>query len=176
MRDVKPLPAADCMELLEPDQTAIADEKSRLYAPLYVDESKGMDWRELNMAISKAMQNYCGGIKCRELLKEGLNLLECYRRDYVPLLKADNPHELMRIHEVLDILEVSEMILNACLFRESSSRTLCFERVLPGNGSSKRPLLYHHPSGKRPTRKRQSSVKVFWQMWRQNMKSIIRIT
>lgn len=120
--------AADYMELLEPDQTAIADEKSRLYAPLYVDESKGMDWRELNMAISKAMQNYCGGIKCRELLKEGLNLLECYRRDYVPLLKADNPHELMRIHEVLDILEVSEMILNACLFRESSSRTLCFER------------------------------------------------
>ena len=32
----------------------------------------GMNWKELNMAISKAMQNYCGGAKCEALLKEGL--------------------------------------------------------------------------------------------------------
>ena len=35
----------------------------------------------------------------------------------------------MRTHEVLDILEVAGMILNACLMRRSSSRPLCFERT-----------------------------------------------
>ena len=34
----------------------------------------------------------------------------------------------MRAHEVFDILEVSQMILHACLLRESSSVPLCFER------------------------------------------------
>lgn len=43
-------------------------------------------------------------------------------------MKAENPHELMRAHEVFDILEVAKMILQACIFRESSSRPLCFER------------------------------------------------
>ena len=80
------------------------------------------------MAMSKAMQTYCGGIKCKDLLLEGLDLMESYEREFVPKLSAQNPHELMRIHEVLDILEVSKMILNACLLRESSSAQLCFER------------------------------------------------
>lgn len=87
-----------------------------------------MDWRELNMAISKCMQNYCGAVKCEELLKEGLDLLESYRRDAVPKLSCANPHELMRTHEVMDILDVAELILNACLLRRSSSTPLCFER------------------------------------------------
>ena len=34
----------------------------------------------------------------------------------------------MRAHEVLDILEVSKMIINACMLRRSSSQPLCFER------------------------------------------------
>ena len=41
-----------------PDEMCIRDrEKERLYAPLYVED--GIDWRELNKAISKAMQNRC---------------------------------------------------------------------------------------------------------------------
>ncbi len=101
-------------------------EKERLYAPLLREE--GMDWRELNMAISKAMQNYCGEVKCRDLLLEGLSLLKSYREEAVPQICCRNPHELMRAHEVFDILDVSEMILHACLLRESSSEPLCFVR------------------------------------------------
>ena len=101
-------------------------EKARLYAPMQVED--GMSWKELNMAISKAMQNYCGGVKCEDLLKEGLDLLLHYQNDVVPTLSAANPHELMRTHEVLDILTVSIMILQACLMRKSSSVPLCFER------------------------------------------------
>ena len=110
----------------EPEREEIEAEKRRLYAPLYVQD--GMDWRELNKAISKAMQNYCGGVKNDMLLRQGLELLTGYEKDMVPLLSCRNPHELMRAHEVMDILEVCKLILNACLLRKSSSAPLCFER------------------------------------------------
>lgn len=117
--------AADAA-LAEPDPADIEAEARRLYAPMRRED--GMHWKELNMAISKAMQNYCGEVKCRDLLREGLDLLNSYERDFVPQLACDNPHDLMRAHEVLDILEVARLILHACLLRESSSRPLCFQR------------------------------------------------
>lgn len=90
--------------LIEPDPAQIDREEARLYAPMQVED--GMDWRELNMAISKCMQNYCGAVKCEELLREGLDLLEKYEREDVPTLSCANPYELMHTHEVLDILTV----------------------------------------------------------------------
>lgn len=103
-------------------------EKKRLYALLYADKENGISWKELNKAISKAMQNYCGGIKCDALLKEGLDLLQSFETEIVPNLTASNPHDLMRTHEVLDILTVSQLVLHASLARKSSSEPLCFRR------------------------------------------------
>ena len=118
--------SAAASEQCEVERGQIDQEIKRLYAPMY--RSEGVSWKELNMAISKGMQNYCGGIKCDALLMEGIDLMKSYRRDIVPLLYCSNPHDLMRTHEVLDILDVSEMILNACLLRKSSSKQLCFDR------------------------------------------------
>ena len=59
-------------EIAEPDPEFLQSEKRRLLAPL--ESQGGMDWRELNMAIAKAMQNYCGEVKCEDLLQEGLNV------------------------------------------------------------------------------------------------------
>ena len=117
---------SDSLEFREADEEEIEKEISRLYAPLLREE--GMDWRELNKAISKCMQNYCGGVKNDYLLLQGLDLLESYEREYVPQLCCRNPHELMRAHEVMDILQVCKLIINACLARKSSSAPLCFER------------------------------------------------
>ena len=116
----------DTVELCDVNPEDVEAEKKRLYAPL--ERSEGVSWKELNMAISKAMQNYCGGVKCDALLKEGLDLLNSYREEIVPQLYCENPHDLMRTHEVLDILDVAEMILHACLMRKSSSKQLCFTR------------------------------------------------
>lgn len=80
------------------------------------------------MAISKAMQNYCGGVKCEALLKEGLDLLHSFETEIVPKLTASNPHDLMRTHEVLDILTVAQLVLHASLARKSSSAPLFFRR------------------------------------------------
>lgn len=118
--------AAESMDFIQPSEADIQAEMDRLYRPLLNDDGYG--WKELNKAISRAMQNYCGGIKCEENLREGLDLLESYRKEIVPNLHCENPHELMRTHEVMDILDVATMILHACLMRESSSAPLCFER------------------------------------------------
>ncbi|MBQ8397506.1 MAG: FAD-dependent oxidoreductase [Clostridia bacterium] len=120
--------ASETVELAEIDRAFCDAEKERLYRPMTVDAENGMSWKELNMAISKAMQNYCGGVKCKDLLLEGLDLLRSYETDIVPQISAENPHELMRTHEVFDILEVAKLILESCLLRESSSAPLCFER------------------------------------------------
>lgn len=106
----------------------VDSEQARLLAPLYADKADGLSWKELNIAISKAMQNYCGGVRCEALLLEGIDLLELFEREMVPRLVADNPHDLMRIHEVLDILTVSQIVLQASLARKSSSEPLFFRR------------------------------------------------
>ena len=113
------------LEACPEDQAAA--EKARLLAPMTNDGD--MNWKELNFAISKCMQNYCAEFKCEELLAEGLDLLNRFSEEYVPQLHCENPHDLMRTHEVLDILEVSKMILEACRMRKSSSAPLCFERT-----------------------------------------------
>ena len=118
--------AAESMDFTEPSETDIQAEMERLYRPMMNEDGYG--WKELNKAISRAMQNYCGGIKCEENLREGLDLLESYRNEIVPNLHCENPHDLMRTHEVMDILDVATMILHACLMRESSSAPLCFDR------------------------------------------------
>lgn len=118
--------ASETSELSSLDQSQIHAEMQRLYAPLYNEE--GMDHRELNMALSKLMQNYCGGIKNDALLQQGLDLLKQYREEAIPQLSAKNPHELMRTHEVLDIMDVCEMILTACTYRKNNCKSLNFER------------------------------------------------
>ncbi len=123
--------AADHAEetsLRQSDPAALEEEQQRIYAPLLMDKRRGISWKELNSAIAKAMQNYCGGVKCDDLLKEGISLLKQFETEYVPRLYAENPHELMRVHEVMDILTVAQLVLEASLARKGSSVPLCFER------------------------------------------------
>lgn len=117
---------SDNIELSPYDRKQVDDEIERLYAPMYVEE--GYSWKELNWAITKCMRNYCGAIKNEALLVQGLDLLKSYREEIVPQLSCHNTHDLVRTHEVLDILEVAEMIIEACRMRKSSSKTLNFTR------------------------------------------------
>ncbi|MCI6732527.1 MAG: hypothetical protein MR487_09425 [Lachnospiraceae bacterium] len=133
----------------------IQAEKERLYAHLYGDSENGVSWKELNSAISKAMQNYCGGVKCESLLLEGLDLLKTFEKEIVPSLYAANPHDLMRTHEVLDILTVAQLVIQASLARKSSSDPLCFKRSdYPQQESveERRHIVIHQENGNPVTR------------------------
>ena len=108
------------------EQDFVRTEQQRLLAPLRVRD--GLDWREVNLAASKAMQNYCGGIKCDDLLHQGLALIRSLRTNELGAIACSNPHELVRAHEVSDILDVSELILEASLARKCSCAPLYFQR------------------------------------------------
>ncbi len=115
--------------IINVDREQVDSEKKRIYAPLQNNPETGIGWKELNMGIAKTMQNYCGDVKCDDLLSTGLDLLQDYEKKIIPVTYAYNPHELVRLLEVFDILTVAQIILYSCLARKTSSKALCFNRV-----------------------------------------------
>lgn len=116
------------IELENFDVIQVDAEKNRIYAPLHNDLNNSYTWKELNHAIAKTMQNYCGEIKENNLLLTGLEILKDYEKNVIPNTSAANPHELVRLLEVYDILTVSKIIIHACLARKSSCSQLEFYR------------------------------------------------
>jgi succinate dehydrogenase/fumarate reductase flavoprotein subunit len=115
------------MDAAPVDEKQIADEHRRVYAPV---ECKGdVDWRELNTAVTKIMQNYCGAFKTEELLSTGLKMLKDLREREAVNLAVQNPHELMRALEVLNIMTNAEVVMEACRARKASSRDMDFVRL-----------------------------------------------
>jgi succinate dehydrogenase/fumarate reductase flavoprotein subunit len=115
-------------QLYKPNLAEINNEKERVYAPLQRSYESGITWKELNHGISKTMQLYCSEIKEESLLKAGLEVLKTYETTHVPVTVASNPHELMRLLEVYNILTVSQMIIEASLSRQKSNEKLEFFR------------------------------------------------
>lgn len=93
-----------------------------------VNRKDGIGWKELNMAISRTMQNTCGGIKSKELMNTGLTILDHIKKNEAPRVYARNPHELIRSLEVLNILTNAQLVLHACLARRASAKYLHFRR------------------------------------------------
>lgn len=108
-------------------ETQIESERTRIYAPAARDS--GPDWRELNTALTRIMQNYCGAFKTEKLLRNGLTFLDDLWKREGASLAAANPHELMRAVEVLDIITNAGLVMEACLARRASSRELEFSRL-----------------------------------------------
>ncbi len=108
------------------DKEQIKKERKRLYSP--VNRESGTGWKELNSAIIKVMQSYCGEIKSEELLHTCLKKLENIKNKMAQNLFARNPHELVRSLEVLNILTNADLVIHSCLSRKASSKFLHFSR------------------------------------------------
>jgi succinate dehydrogenase/fumarate reductase flavoprotein subunit len=119
-------------KLLPVDRKQVELEKARVYAPLLVKLSSGMEWKEFNSGVCKIMQNFChpetaqaspqGAPQQRrtqapnpELLKIGLKWFDELLEAEATTVMARNPRELMRVHEVFNILTNGQMIMNSCL-------------------------------------------------------------
>ncbi len=106
----------------------VQSERERVLAPLFRTPAGGIGWKELNMAIAKTMQHACGAIKTDDLLEVGRRRLLRYEQEILPITCALNPHELVRLLEVHDILANSQLIVQACLARRHSEPALSFVR------------------------------------------------
>ena len=125
----------------QPHKNQIRSEKERVYGPVHNHPSNSIGWKELNLGISKVMKNYCGEIKHDELLRIGLAQITDYEMNILSETYAYNPHELVRLLEVFDILSVSKIILNSCLRRKASSKPLCFLKYNSRENSDERKLI-----------------------------------
>lgn len=108
------------------DKHQIEAEKARVYAP--VKRENGIEWKELNAGACKVMQDYCGAIKSETLLKLGLKWFEEMSEGEAAHAFARNPHELVRILEVFNIITNGEMIMEGGLARKASNSALGFTR------------------------------------------------
>ncbi len=134
--------------LLAPDNAQIEAERERVYAPLGRDLDSSYTWKELNQAISKAMQSYCGGVKEEKLLETGLEVLGDYERNVLPRTAAANPHELTRLLEVHDILTVGQLVLHSCLERKNDCEKMEFFRS-DHAGTEPQPFIILRHDGER---------------------------
>ncbi|MEM2465239.1 MAG: FAD-dependent oxidoreductase [candidate division WOR-3 bacterium] len=77
-------------------------ERQRVYAP--TKRTKGINWKELNVAICTIMRTYVNELSNEEMLKIALKWLEEMEQGEAQKLVARNPHELTRALETLSIL------------------------------------------------------------------------
>lgn len=110
------------------DPAQLQRERLRAYAPLAQSDT-GPDWKELNAGIARVMQNYCSEPKNAELLALARTWLQDLEANESPRVAAGNPHQLMRVLEVQDILTCARMIVAACEARKASSEVLHFKRL-----------------------------------------------
>ena len=109
------------------EREQIENEKRRVYAP--VQKEDGIDWKELNIGICRIMQDYCGDWKNEELLHLGLKWFSELRDSEVKDVYARNPHELVKVHQTLNMLDIGEAIMHASLARKASSAWIGFDRL-----------------------------------------------
>ena len=110
------------------DAAQVQTEKQRTYAPLGQPDD-GPDWKELNAGIARVMQNYCSEPKNAELLELAATWLQDLETNEAPRVSAGDPHQLMRVLEVQDVLTCARMIVAACQARRASSTHLHFNRL-----------------------------------------------
>lgn len=77
-------------------------------------------WREANHALQQIMTDYAGLGRSETMLKAGADGLKRLMRKTPELLAADNPHELLRCAEVLNLMEVGRLIVAAARERKET--------------------------------------------------------
>ncbi len=99
------------------DREQLAAIKSSIYQPLARPD--GYTHQEIQERLQAIMARHAGLVRTAEGLKEAVRLLKALKAD-AEKMKAANYHELMRVQEMSNLIQVSELLVHAALFREES--------------------------------------------------------
>jgi len=115
---------------VEPDAEQIRKEKERCYAPVTREQQGDVGWKEMNYALARLMQDYCGfEVKTETTLEMGIRRLNDLRDTEGERTYASNPHELVRLLEVFSLIDLGKLIMESCRARKASSDLLGFKRL-----------------------------------------------
>jgi succinate dehydrogenase/fumarate reductase flavoprotein subunit len=109
-------------ETIDSDQTKQIEETCKwVFAPLgRKTEYYKVNPLELEDYVRQVNYNYIGIHKTKPKLERAIELIRLAKEGAVPLLVANNPHELMRAIEARNIIEISELHAQSSLMREES--------------------------------------------------------
>jgi len=119
---------AGTVSQLDADQGQVEAERARVYAPVRRDKT-GIGWKEVNAAISRVIQDYCGEHRNEQTLQNGLRLLNELRTNELAEASASNPHELGRLMECSSLIDYGEAMMHSSLARKGSNSILGFNRL-----------------------------------------------
>ena len=80
----------------------------------------GPDWKEANIALQQIMSEYAGSIRSESLLEAGHRHLRRLRQEVRETITAGNPHELSRVLEVLNLIDLGELVCIAAKQRKET--------------------------------------------------------
>lgn len=129
------------MEISKPGVQEIEAEINRVFKPM--DIKGGFSPGEYEERLQKIMDEYAGGISanyelCESKLLVARDLLSELQRDLGIKLTADNMHELVKAHEVVDRVLVSRVLVEHLLYRQETRWRSYQERVdYPGRDDQK---------------------------------------
>ncbi|MDB4610005.1 FAD-dependent oxidoreductase [Verrucomicrobia bacterium] len=101
------------------DAGRIEASKERTYRPLE-GEKRDIVALDLETSVRYICERYVGLKRSAGKLNEGLRRLGSLRKFVVPRVMTDTPHDLMRYHEALNILEMAEVHIESCLSRKET--------------------------------------------------------
>ncbi len=100
------------------DEGQVRDYKKRVFLPLKVKE--GAEPLEFETKIRMITERYTGIFRSAGKLKEGLSRLADIRMDWLPKLSAATPHELMRVMDCRNLIDLAEVHFRSALMREDT--------------------------------------------------------
>jgi len=129
------------------DEAQVLEQKDIVYAPLRVKD--GVEPMEYESKIRAICEKYGGRIMTDGKLIEGLSRLSDVRNDWLPRIKARNPHELMKAHESRNLLDIAEVHLCSALERKES-RHYFYRQDYPEKDPKydEKAIIVHRSKGK----------------------------
>ncbi len=95
-------------------------ERQALYTQI-MERENGAYWKEAASTLQNIMNDYCGlTIRSESMLTAGLTYLRQLKSTALESLSAKDSHELMRVLEVLDLIDVGEPLFMMALNRKET--------------------------------------------------------
>ena len=105
------------------EDNAMVAERARHFSA-FLERSEGAHWRECNYLVQQIMKDYANAeVRSKTLLEAGLKYLGDARRRAIDTVACANAHELMRMAEVMELMDCGEAIFLAALARQETRGT-----------------------------------------------------
>jgi adenylylsulfate reductase subunit A len=137
-----------------PDADQVKAEEERVTSPIKLGD--GNTWQEVNKEVNNVMDAYMGyvagwnlpGEKSKVSRAGLMNCIDQLKKLKSVGLKAENPHELVRCNEVMNILDIGIMMVRAALEPEQYDRGQWFLGKLKDGEPAFRqtPIVIKYPS------------------------------